>query len=84
MASPWKRPWMVAAILFNIVCSVLLIAYAIFVLRKLSIRLNRINRIKWLIALIAIILRLALSIFELVTHKYNPNALKFYFLYLVD
>lgn len=75
---------MVADLLFNVIASLFLIAYAVYVYNKLSIRLNQINRIKWLIALIAIMMRLALSIVELVRHDYSPGAFKYYFLWVID
>jgi hypothetical protein len=46
----------------NIVATVAIILLGVLLLTRLKIRLNLINRIKWAIALLAILLRLGLSI----------------------
>jgi len=46
----------------NIVSTVAIILLGVLLLTRLKIRLNLINRIKWAIALLAILLRLGLSI----------------------
>ena len=46
----------------NIVSTVAIILLGVLLLTRLKIRINLINRIKWAIALLAILLRLGLSI----------------------
>ncbi len=46
----------------NIISTVAIILLGVLLLTRLKIRLNLINRIKWAIALLAILLRLGLSI----------------------
>jgi len=62
----------------------LLTGYAIFVYKRLVIRLNLVNRTKWLLTLAAIVMRLALSILELITSQYGESTLKYYYLFVLD
>jgi hypothetical protein len=48
------------------------------------IRLNLVNRTKWLLTLAAIVMRLALSILELITSQYGESTLKYYYLFVLD
>lgn len=65
-------------------CSCLLTGYAVFVYKRLVIRLNLVNRTKWLLTLAAIVMRLALSILELITSQYGESTLKYYYLFVLD
>ena len=62
----------------------MLTGYAIFVYKRLVIRLNLVNRTKWLLTLAAIVMRLALSILELITSQYGESTLKYYYLFVLD
>lgn len=59
-----NRSLMIVDLSLNILLATATITYAIYVIKHMKIRLNRITRIKWFIALISILLRLALTIVE--------------------
>jgi hypothetical protein len=80
-----KNPWMAGDLAFNCILSVAIVTYAIFTARRLKIRLNRITRIKWAIAFIAILMRLALTISDFVRREYRgETAFIYYYLFLID
>lgn len=84
MSQKVKNPWMAGDLAFNCILSVAIVTYACITARRLKIRLNRITRIKWAIAFIAIILRLALTIDEFVRREYRETAFIFYYVFLID
>jgi hypothetical protein len=43
-----------------------------------------VNRTKWLLTLAAIVMRLALSILELITSQYGESTFKYYYLFVLD
>ena len=51
-------------LVYIITLSISIVAYAIWVIRNMKIRLNKLTRIKWIVGLIAIIMRVVLTIIE--------------------
>lgn len=58
------QKWMMFDLISNLILAVALVTYAIFVLKRLKIRLNMITRVKWLIGLISVLMRLLLTVIE--------------------
>lgn len=58
--------WIAADLAFCIILSSCIITYALWTLQHIKIRLNLITKCKWAIALLAILMRTALSIEQFV------------------
>jgi hypothetical protein len=58
------QKWMMFDLISNLILAVALVTYAIFVIKRLKIRLNMITRVKWLIGLISVLMRLLLTVIE--------------------
>ena len=68
----------------NIVSTVAIILLGVLLLTRLKIRLNLINRIKWAIALLAILLRLGLSIDAYSQEDFTPTTAKYYLYWILE
>jgi hypothetical protein len=53
-------------------------------LTKLSIRLNKISKVRWFCGLISILMRSALTIYEFASHNYEWSTLKYYYTFVLD
>lgn len=73
-----------ADLAINIICSLVIAFFGLFLLTKLKIRLNLNNRIKWTIGLCAIVLRLGLIIDVYANDNFTPTATKYYLYWLLD
>ncbi len=71
-------------LVMNIVFTVLLIACAVLLLTRIKVRLNKGSRIKWSIALFALILRLGLTVWEYSRKDFSMTTSKYYILWLLD
>ena len=71
-------------LVMNIVFTVLLIACAVLLLTRIKVRLNKGSRIKWSIALFALILRLGLTVWEYARKDFSMTPSKYYILWLLD
>lgn len=78
------KKWMMFDLIANIILAVALATYAVFVIKRLKIRLNIITRVKWIIALISVLMRLLLTVIEYVRDDYGLNTFKYYYLFAVD
>jgi len=68
----------------NIVFSVIITALGIILLTRLKIRLNLLNRIKWMIAFCSIILRLGLTIDAYSKNNFAPTPAKYYLYWILE
>lgn len=64
--------------------SMAIIGYAIWTIRHIKIRLNLLNRVKWTIALVAILMKLLLSFAQFFKKSYDGTWFKFYYCFLID
>ena len=77
-------PLMILQLVISLLFSSGTIAYACFTLWRIKIKLNRITRVKWALALAAILMRTSLSIVEFHRRDYHVTAFKYYFLFVID
>ena len=68
----------------NIVFSIVITTFGVLLLTRLKIRLNLLNRIKWTIALFALVLRLGLTIDAYSRNNYTPTPAKYYLYWLLE
>ena len=68
----------------NIIATVAIIFLGFLLLTRLKIRLNLINRIKWAIALLAILLRLGLTIDAYSKENFTPTTTKYYLYWILE
>lgn len=78
-----KNPWMSADLALNCILSCAIVAYAVYTAKNLKIRLNFITRVKWIIALVSVVMRLALTVDEYVRQEYRETAFMYYYLFLI-
>jgi len=71
-------------LVMNVVMTVVLISCAVLLLTRIKVRLNYGSRIKWSIALFALLLRLGLTVWEFVKRDYSMTVAKYYVLWLLD
>jgi hypothetical protein len=71
-------------LIMNIVFTTALILCAVLLLTRIKVRLNKGSRIKWSIALFALLLRLGLTIWEYSIKDFNLTTTKYYILWLLD
>lgn len=71
-------------LVMNIVFTAVIITCAILLLTRIKVRLNKGSRIKWSIALFALILRLGLTLWEYGKKDYSVTTCKYYILWLLD
>ena len=71
-------------LVMNIVFTAVIITCAVLLLTRIKVRLNKGSRIKWSIALFALILRLGLTIWEFSKKNYSVTTCKYYILWLLD
>lgn len=79
-----ENPWMAADLAMNMLLACLIVLYALWTLHLLKIRLNLITRVKWVIALVSILLRVFLTIVEFIQRTFYMTAFKYYYLFLLD
>lgn len=77
-------PLMILQLVLTLIFASGTIAYACFTLWRIKIKLNFITRIKWALALAAILMRTSLSIVEFYRRDYHVTAFKYYFLFVID
>lgn len=77
-------PLMILQLVLALTFSLSTIAYACFTLLKIKIKLNRITRVKWVLALVAIVMRTGLSIVEFHRRDYRVTAFKYYYIFVID
>ena len=80
----YKSSLLVVDLSVNIVFSVVIVTFGILLLTHLKIRLNLLNRIKWIIALCALILRLGLTIDAYAENNYTPTTTKYYLYWILE
>jgi hypothetical protein len=68
----------------NITATVAIILLGFLLLTRLKIRLNLINRIKWAITLLAILLRLGLTIDAYSKENFTPTTTKYYLYWILE
>ena len=68
----------------NIIFAALIITLGLLLITKLKIRLNIGNRIKWSIALFALLLRLGIAIYNFANDSFSPTAAKYYLYWLLE
>jgi len=71
-------------LVMNIVLTLALVTCAVVLLTRIKIRLNFGSRIKWSIALVSLLLRLGLTLWEYAKRDYSMSPTKYYILWLVD
>jgi hypothetical protein len=71
-------------LIMNIVLTAALITCAVLLLTRIKVRLNFGSRIKWSIALFALLLRLGLTLWEFATQVFSMAPGKYYILWLLD
>lgn len=76
--------WLAADLAICIIFSSCIITYALWTLQHIKIRLNLITKCKWAIALLAILMRTALSIEQFVKRQYRETAFMYYYLFVID
>jgi len=79
-----KNSLLVVDLSVNIVFSILITTFGVLLLTRLKIRLNLLNRIKWTIALFALVLRLGLTIDAYSLNNYTPTPAKYYLYWLLE
>jgi len=62
----------------------MIIVSAVIVLLKLKISFNVLTKLKWFLIMIAVLMRLGLSIYEFIAGVYKPSPLKFYYVWLME
>lgn len=80
----YKSSLLVVDLSVNIVFSVVIVTFGILLLTHLKIRLNLLNRTKWIIALCALILRLGLTIDAYAENNYTPTTTKYYLYWILE
>jgi len=84
MSQESMNGWITADLALCLILSSCIVTYAVWTLQHIKIRLNLITRCKWAIALLAILMRTALSIEQFVKHKYRETAFMYYYLFVID
>lgn len=79
-----EQALLVFDLVMNIVFTIVLIACAVLLLTRIKVRLNKGSRIKWSIALFALILRLGLTVWEYARKDFSMTTTKYYILWLLD
>lgn len=79
-----EQALLVFDLVMNIVFTIVLIACAVLLLTRIKVRLNKGSRIKWSIALFALILRLGLTVWEYARKDFSMTVTKYYILWLLD
>ena len=62
----------------------MILLYGYYVFSRLTVRLNRITRIKWSLAVLSICMRVGLSITEFCKRSYNYTSITYYYVFLID
>jgi hypothetical protein len=79
-----STPWITVDLVYVCTLSMAIIGYAIWTIRHIKIRLNLLNRVKWSIALVAVLMKLSLSFAEFFKKSYDGTWFKFYYCFLID
>lgn len=79
-----SNPWITVDLVYICTLSIAIITYALWTIKVIKIRLNFISRVKWTIALLAIMMKLLLTIAEFIKKSYSGTVFKFYYLFLID
>ena len=79
-----STPWITVDLVYICTLSFAIITYALWTIKVIKIRLNFISRLKWTIALIAILMKLLLTVFEFFQKSYDGTVFKFYYLFIID
>jgi hypothetical protein len=78
------RKILLADLIIDSVLSTFIFVYATIVVKNLKIRLNIGSKIRWVIVLMAIVLRLALTCWDYCTMDYNVTSWRLYLLWAIE